>query len=423
MNLPAFLEYKHGNAPWLAKIPAHWETKRLKFMANVCNGRDQKEVLNDDGAYDIFGSGGVFGKSSEYLYDQVSVLLGRKGTIDKPIYIDRPFWTVDTMFYTQIAKEVHPKYFFYLCLTIPFDFLRDQTTLPSMTQSGLSGVRFAFAPPGEQQQIAAFLDWKTGQIDALIGKKKELLEKLKEKRIAIITQAVTQGLNPAVPLRDSGIPWLGQVPQHWEVKKFSYFSRVVRGASPRPAGDPTYFNGDYIPWITVGEITKDELIYLESTETMLTEEGAQNSRTMTAGTLVITNSGATLGVPKILSITGCANDGVVAFEDLAENVDKVFLYFFLRSQTEELRERMKQGGGQPNLNTDIIKALAVPFPPIEEQTRIAEHLRGATAKLDKMTAKVAQAIDRLTEYRTALITAATTGKIDVRKVKIPQPAA
>ncbi len=270
-------------------------------------------------------------------------------------------------------------------------------------------------PLAEQRQIAAFLDWKTRQIDALIARKKELLEKLKEKRIAVITQAVTRGLNPDAPLRASGIPWLGQVPMHWEVKKFSYISRVVRGASPRPAGDPTFFNGDFIPWITVGEITKEERIYLDSTETMLTEAGASNSRVMKAATLVITNSGATLGVPKILSITGCANDGVVAFEDLAEDVDKVFLFYFLRSQTEELRERMKQGGGQPNLNTDIIKALSVPLPPLEEQTRIAEFLTLVTRKLDAMADKVAEAIARLTEYRTALITAATTGKIDVRK--------
>lgn len=274
----------------------------------------------------------------------------------------------------------------------------------------------------EQQQIAAFLDWKTGQIDALMARKKELLEKLKEKRLAVITQAVTRGLNPAAPLRDSGIPWLGNVPAHWEVKRFSYFSRVVRGASPRPAGDPTFFNGDFMPWITVGEITRDEQLYLETTETMLTEEGASNSRTMRSGTLVLTNSGATLGVPKILSITGCANDGVVAFEDLAHDGHKEFLYYFLRSQTEGLRERMKQGGGQPNLNTDIIKALAVPFPPLVEQAQIAEHLRSATDKIDRMAGKVTKAIALLTEYRTALITAATTGKIDVRKVKIPNPA-
>jgi type I restriction enzyme S subunit len=155
---------------------------------------------------------------------------------------------------------------------------------------------------------------------------------------------------------------------------------------------------------------------------MLTEEGASNSRTMRSGTLVLTNSGATLGVPKILSITGCANDGVVAFEDLAHDGDKEFLYYFLRSQTEELRKRMKQGGGQPNLNTDIIKSLAVPFPPLVEQAQIAEHLRSATEKIDRMAEKVTEAIARLTEYRTALITAATTGKIDVRGVKIPNLA-
>ncbi len=98
-----------------------------------------------------------------------------------------------------------------------------------MTQSGLSNVRFAFPPPDEQQQIAAFLDWKTGQVDALIARKQELLEQLKERRLAVITQAVTRGLDLAAPLRDSGIPWLGQVPQHWEVMKFGYRTNIQEG--------------------------------------------------------------------------------------------------------------------------------------------------------------------------------------------------
>ena len=226
------------------------------------------------------------------------------------------------------------------------------------------------------------------------------------------------GAEPSLPAEASakagGVEWLGNVPEHWEVKKFGYISIVVRGASPRPAGDPRYFDGDFIPWITVGEVTKDEKAFLTGTETMLTEEGAANSRTIRSGTLVLTNSGATLGVPKILAVTGCANDGIVAFEGLSKAANKFFLYCYLRSLTENLRDRIKQGSGQPNLNTDIVKALGVPFPPLPEQAAIAAYLDGETAKLDALVGKVEEAVERLQEYRTALITAAVTGKIDVR---------
>jgi type I restriction enzyme S subunit len=421
MSYPTYPEYEDSGVPWIGNKPRHWLVMKLHHMVRMKSGSSITSLeMDDDEAYPVFGGNGIRGRFSQYTHDGAYVLIGRQGAECGNVnYAYGKFWASEHAVVATPDRELEHHWLGETLRAMNLNQYSQAAAQPGLSVEVIGRLKLPYPPPPEQQQIAAFLDWKTGQIDALIARKKELLEKLKEKRIAVITQAVTKGLNPAAPMRDSGIPWLGQVPQHWQVKKFSYFSRVVRGASPRPAGDPTYFNGDHIPWITVGEITRDELIYLESTETMLTEEGAQNSRIMTAGTLVVTNSGATLGVPKILSITGCANDGVVAFEDLAENADKVFLYFFLRSQTEELRERMKQGGGQPNLNTDIIKALSVPFPPLDEQTRIAKHLRGETAKIDKMTDKVAEAIDRLTEYRTALITAATTGKTDVREVQIP----
>ena len=165
----------------------------------------------------------------------------------------------------------------------------------------------------------------------------------------------------------------------------------------------------------MGEVTKDGEMHLTRTETMLTEEGSECSRIIPKGTLVITNSGATLGVPKILSIKGCANDGIVAFLELKRNVSKEFLYYYLTSLTNNLRDRIKQGSGQPNLNTEIIKALPVPLPDEDEQKAIVVFLKFEVARLDKLSSTVELAIERLQEYRAALINAAVTGKIDVRK--------
>jgi type I restriction enzyme S subunit len=237
---------------------------------------------------------------------------------------------------------------------------------------------------------------------------------LKEKRQTVISHAVTKGLNPVAPMTDSGIEWLGKIPRHWGLKRFGYISAVVRGASPRPAGDGRYFDGDFIPWITVGDLTKDQQVYLTSTESMLTQAGAEQSRVIPEGTLVLSNSGATLGVPKILSLTGCANDGVLAFLDLDCNASKQFLYYYLTSLTENLRDRVRQGSGQPNLNTDIVKALPVPWPGKDEQVEIAGYVSKENLKLDELTTEANRAIDLLQERRTALISAAVTGKIDVR---------
>jgi len=96
--------YKDSGIEWLGGIPEHWEVKKLKFISKICNGQDQKAVLEDDGAYPVYGSGGIFGRANSYLFDKPSVLLGRKGTIDKPQYVEEPFWTVDTSYFTKIRE-------------------------------------------------------------------------------------------------------------------------------------------------------------------------------------------------------------------------------------------------------------------------------------------------------------------------------
>lgn len=172
-----------------------------------------------------------------------------------------------------------------------------------------------------------------------------------------------------------------------KVVKLRDLCTVVRGSTPRPAGDPRYFKGDYTPWITVGEITRDDWPYLESTESMLTQEGATRSRFLKAGTVVLTNSGFSLGVPKILSIGGCANDGVAAFLDLDSAVIPEFLYYVLFAMTTYLREVVAAGGDQPNLNTSLIGALDIPLPSFEQQQIVVGAALGIDTGLRKVNAR------------------------------------
>jgi len=165
---------------------------------------------------------------------------------------------------------------------------------PNINQESVTFLRIPAPIAEEQTQIAHFLDHETARIDALIAEQQRLIELLKEKRQAVISHAVTKGLDPTVPMKDSGVEWLGEVPEHWDIKKFGHISIVVRGSSPRPAGDPELFNGDYSPWVTVVEITKDDEIYLSETETYLTVKGSALSRVFAQGTLLLSNSGATV---------------------------------------------------------------------------------------------------------------------------------
>jgi type I restriction enzyme S subunit len=174
---------------------------------------------------------------------------------------------------------------------------------------------------------------------------------------------------------------LTELPDGWTWASLDQLSIVVRGASPRPAGDPRYFGGA-IPWITVGSLTRDSQPYLTEVSETVTEAGKKASRYIEAETLLLTNSGATLGVPKISRIAGCINDGVAALLSVDYPL-KLYLYYFLTGQTERLR-KINQGAAQPNLNTDIIRAIVAPVPPFGEQTEIIREVERRLSAADRL---------------------------------------
>jgi type I restriction enzyme S subunit len=198
------------------------------------------------------------------------------------------------------------------------------------------------------------------------------------------------------------------LPKGWVWATLEQLSIVVRGASPRPAGSPKYFGGT-VPWITVGELTKDSEVYLTSVKETLTEAGREVSRYVEPETLLLTNSGATLGVPKITRIGGCINDGVAALLDVGEPLRR-YLYFYLVTQTPALRG-IRQGVAQPNLNTEIIKAINVPLPPRAEQIRLVEDLRKRLSALNRMHEQVAGAVEQTSTHRASLFHQALSGKL------------
>jgi type I restriction enzyme S subunit len=188
----------------------------------------------------------------------------------------------------------------------------------------------------------------------------------------------------------------GVIPQDWDVKSANQIGTPVRGGSPRPAGDPRYFNGSYIPWLTVAALTNipESQLVVSETATCLTEEGSLHSRTLTAGTLIIANSGATLGVAKILGVKCCANDGIAALLNLSKHVSPRYLAHFINTKTSYLRDIVATGNGQPNLNTELIGNFKIPFPSTKaEQEAIAEALSDADALIESLEQLLAKKRD------------------------------
>ena len=165
----------------------------------------------------------------------------------------------------------------------------------------------------------------------------------------------------------------GVLPDGWRGSLIKHVCKVVRGSSPRPAGSPLYFEGDFLPWATVADLTNSDDMYLTSTKSMLTEAGSERTRITEPGTLMLTNSGATLGVPKISSIRCGANDGIAMLLDL-DGIAIEFAYYYLYSKTQYFRDVIAPGVGQPNLNTELIGDFPIPVPPLSEQKKIAQIL-------------------------------------------------
>ena len=267
---------------------------------------------------------------------------------------------------------------------------------PAINPSLLTSLPIAFPKSiATQKAIAAFLDWKTSQIDALIAKKQTLLQKLKEKRLAVITQAVTKGLNPDAPMRDSGIAWLGEVPAHWEVKRLKWAIMLQRGhdlpADERGQGD--------VPLVSSAGIS------------------AFHDVAIARAPGIVTGRYGTIGVFHLIEEDYWPLNTTLYSIDMFGN-DPKFLRALLESLSPLFLLNSKKSA-VPGVDRNDVHLIEVALPSLEEQNQIAAYISTAEVRHEQVTKNAESAITRLTEYRSALITAATTGKIDVRNVAIP----
>ncbi|NHB70218.1 restriction endonuclease subunit S [Perlabentimonas gracilis] len=409
-------KYKDSGIEWIGEIPEHWEVKSLKRLAKICNGQDHKEVWDENGIYPIFGTGGEFGKANKYLHKGTSVLLGRKGTIDKPQYIQEPFWSVDTAYYTEIKPDVNPKLFYYLCTTIRFDFYKYGSAVPSMTQEVLSQIPFPISLSYEEQTaIANYLDRKTAEIDQLIDAKKRLIELYHEEKTAIINQAVTKGINPNAKMKDSGIEWLGEVPEHWEVKRIKQLVSKV-GSGVTPSGGASVYQTSGIPLLRSQNIHFDGLKLDDVAYISEDIHNDMSNSKVNAGDVLINITGASIGRTfYVEEWLGEANvNQHVCIIRPKKQISSVYLYYLLRSNIGQEQIRQEQtGSGREGLTFEAIKKFVIPFVEIEEQQSIVHHIVTECSRIDTKIERTQRLIELLAEYRTALISEVVTGKVKV----------
>ncbi|HYW18483.1 MAG TPA: restriction endonuclease subunit S [Nodularia sp. (in: cyanobacteria)] len=437
-------KYKDSGVEWLGEIPEHWSINRLGRLTEEINDiNHEMPVAVDQGipflsAKDLLDDGTlnfekdikkiaeedfirlskkICPKRNDIIYSRIGACLGKARIVEVDIKFLVSYSCCVIRLRQELANPIFFKYFLDSELVLSEARLRTQGIgVPDLGLKQISKFATSVPPILEQIEIARFLDYKTKQIDDLIAKKEALIEKLDEKRTALISHAVIKGLDPSVPMKDSGIEWLGEIPEHWKRGKLNYFCQIISGGTP-DRNNPDFWEGD-IPWVKTGEVNYQDIY---STEEYITKEGLNSSSTtlVKPETLLMAmyGQGYTRGRVAILKIEAAFNQACLGISPLS-NLNIYFLYYYLISAYKYIRDTGNESS-QMNLSAGLIGKISILIPHLEAQQQIVKFLDQKTNEIDQQKAKIKEAIELLKEYRTSLITNAVTGKIDVRQVPIP----
>lgn len=397
-------EKKNSGIEWIGEIPVDWKTIKSKYCISISNGSDPKT----EGSTPVYGSGAESFKTCGEYKIGPAVLLGRKGaTLHIPHYVEGNYWNVDTAFdATPFCGNINLKFYYYCACVFDYVGYISQTTLPGMTQTNYKNMSIPFPQLEVQERIANFLDEKCSQIDSIITRQQEVLEKLKAYKLSVITEAVARGLNPDVRLKDSGVEWIGEIPEHWDILKLQAHTRMLTPMRDRPEK----LDGD-IPWVRIEDydgkyISASKEGLGVSTETVK----EMNLKIYPVGSILCTSS-CDLGKCAIVARELVSNQRFInIIPDSNTNSD--YLYYLMLSNAERLNH-LSTGTIQANLSRKAFEHLMVQFPPISEQKAIAEYLDRKCEAVELSINKKQELIDKLSSYKKSLIYEVVTGKKEI----------
>jgi len=425
--------YKDSGVEWLGKIPENWKVRPLKYIAPLITDRIDGIALEIPyvGLEHIESRTGKMVRAAEYgpSVEQVAegldtrfrsgdVLFGKLRPYLAKVLLSSFDGRCSSEFLVlRSGGEISPAFLGYQLLSPGFiawiNAMTYGTKMPRASPDQVMSMPITIPDADEQSAISAFLDRETAKIDALIEKKEGLIELLQEKRSALIAQAVTKGLDQTVPMKDSGVEWLGKIPTHWEVVSLKRRTKRIQTGTTPPTGETKYYEDGIIPWYGPGSFAED--LPLQEPVKFISDSAFRDgvARVFEAYSSMIVTIGATIGKVAFMEHTGSCNQQITGVTFDFQQVFPKYGAYQLKSLERVLR------GIAPNTTLPIIDQEEVgylPFivPPAPEQEPIAAFLDGETAMIDSLVAKVQEAVNRLNEYRTTLISAAVTGKINVQ---------
>ena len=434
----SYPEYKATDEVWLGNVPKHWRALKINRLTQIKRGASPRPIedpkyFDENGEYawvrivDVSASETYLENSTQQLsalgaslsvkLEPNELFLSIAGTVGKPCINRIKACIHDGFVYFPELKE-NSKFIFYIFAAgEAYKGLGKFGTQLNLNTETVGGIKIGIPSIEEQNQIVDFLDHETAKIDTLIAKQVKLIELLKEKRQAVISHAVTHGLNPSAPMKDSGVEWLGEVPDHWGLWKFGHFAPIITCGV---ASTPTYVDKEEgMPFLSAQNIQNNKLsLHKFNYIPHELHQQLTKYRKPEKGDVLVTRVGAGIGAACVVDIDMefsiyVSLTHIRVNPEIANN--RFITYFFASDYCDFLNhDGTVTGGGVGNLNVQNVVKYKVPLPSIIEQNEIVNHIEKVTKKIDSLVGKAKEAIELSQERKTALISAAVTGKIDVR---------
>jgi len=441
MSFPKYDRYKNSGVERLGEVPEHWEIGSLKRGFQIVGGSTPKSEQESywDGAIVWVTPADLSKLSTMYISDSSrkitsagllscgttmvpagSIVISTRAPIGSLAISERELCTNQgCKSLVALGNRCYSSYYGYLLSvsTIALNIRGKGTTFLELSSDELGAFNIPYPPLPEQRSIAAFLDRETTKIDELIAEQRQLIDLLKEKRQAVISHAVTKGLNPDAPMKDSAIEWLGEVPEHWDITRIKWYFDTASGGTPDTSKQDLYYaEEEGIPWIRTTDLGND---VLSSFEVSITEKALCDTAcaVLPVETVMVAMYGGdgTIGKNGILAIPATINQAVCGLLPNSSFVS-TFTFRYIQFYRPHWMIGAESSRKDPNISQALIRNAPILRPPLEEQNQIVTFIERETTKLDELIAEAQHAIALLQERRTALISAAVTGKIDVRSL-------
>lgn len=400
--------YKDSGVKWIGEIPSHWKVPQAKFLGKIRSGDGlTNKELTDDGLYEVWGGNGLMGFTNKYNISDPKIIIGRVGALCGNIHLSfgKRFITDNALIYSCNSK-VNIAFLAYAMDGANLNRLNTSSAQPLITGTKVMNTKFPIPSFSEQRAIVSFLDTELGKIDTYMDKEQQLIERLKELKQSLIARAVTHGIDPKVKMKPSGIDWIGEIPEHWNVKRLgSHFIENRHINSELTVTEAYKFNYGTL-------IRKDIDVNLKEVEDIYRKYTLLNKNDIVINGLNLNYDFISQRVAK------AETKGIITSAYLVltprKGVDvNYFCYLFKAMDSQKLFHGMGSGI-RLTLSFEDLKSQLLPIPPLSEQHAIVNYLQDKTSKIDKLISEKTREMEYIKELRQRIISDAVTGKIDVR---------